>query len=201
MAQARDDLIAYFGYGSLVNLNTLRTDYVSAYPATLRGWERVWLPRPKLAGSFAPVEGLAFLSARPNPASVIDGMIVIDRAASLPALDQREALYRRHRIDMAQLTLVSPAHEAATNLPLFMYVADVELADQPAPQILRSYLDAVFQGYLMHFGPDGVRRFINTTANFDLAITEDRDAPIYPRAVATTDEELSLFDQLLLRSA
>ena len=43
------DLIAYFGYGSLVNLNTLQTGYVCAHPARLKGWRRHWQSRGEFA--------------------------------------------------------------------------------------------------------------------------------------------------------
>ena len=89
------DTITYFGYGSLVNLETIQTPYVSAAPATLKGWRRTWLSRPAVDGSFAPVEGLAFLSVEPDSSSEIDGMLVTDHRASLPSLDAREALYSR----------------------------------------------------------------------------------------------------------
>ena len=38
-------LIAYFGYGSLVNRATLRTNVVGAGRARLKGWRREWQGR------------------------------------------------------------------------------------------------------------------------------------------------------------
>ncbi|MEK1890750.1 MAG: gamma-glutamylcyclotransferase, partial [Phyllobacterium sp.] len=43
-------LVAYFGYGSLVNRQTLRTEIVDAVPARLHGWRRLWRPRPDMPG-------------------------------------------------------------------------------------------------------------------------------------------------------
>ena len=47
LSRAMDEgpIIAYFGYGSLVNRTTLRTDYVAAQPVRLNGWRRCWRPR------------------------------------------------------------------------------------------------------------------------------------------------------------
>jgi len=45
-----ETLIAYFGYGSLVNRNTLAPGYVAAYPARLRGWCRHWQSRGQSRG-------------------------------------------------------------------------------------------------------------------------------------------------------
>jgi hypothetical protein len=42
----RDEVVGYFGYGSLVNRATLRTEILAAIPARLNGWRRTWRPRP-----------------------------------------------------------------------------------------------------------------------------------------------------------
>ena len=140
------ETVAYFGYGSLVNLATLRTPFITAWPATLRGWERVWLPRPKVVGSFAPIDGLAFLSVRPNPATEIDGIVVIDKAESLDSLDTREAAYRRRHIALPDITVMRPDDGEPFDTPMFMYVANTAAPEDQEARILRSYLDAVFQG-------------------------------------------------------
>lgn len=188
-----DSRISYFGYGSLVNLDTLRTPYISAHRARVTGWERVWLSRPKIEGSFAPYEGLAFLSVRPAKNTAIDGLLITDHVSSLAALDEREALYSRTRINFE--TLMFPDGERV-EADHFLYVADAAPA-APNARILRSYLDAVMQGYLHHFGEQGLQDFIATTANFDLEIQEDRDAPVYPRAVRLTVKQSELFTALI----
>ena len=184
--------IAYFGYGSLVNLGSLRTPYISAHRATLRGWKRAWLARPRVEGSFAPTDGLAFLSVVPSPESQIDGLIITDHASSLPALDEREALYTRVNIDAKDL---SYHDEPADISAQFLYEADQPLAADGA-EILRSYLDVVMQGYLHHFGEAGLHRFMETTLNFECAIREDRDNPLYPRATTLSADEKAVFATL-----
>ena len=185
------DKIAYFGYGSLVNLGSLRTPYISAHRVTLKGWKRIWLSRPKEPGSFASLEGLAFLSVVPDPKAEIDGMLITDHASSLSSLDEREALYSRVSLQSEDLHHHDTKIETSDQ---FLYVADEHPAHKEA-KILRSYLDVVMQGYKTHFGADGIERFFATTLNFDLEILEDRSEPKYPRATTLTEDEKTLFSQ------
>ncbi len=185
--------IAYFGYGSLVNLETLQTPYVSAHPARLKGWKRAWKARPKVTGSFAPVEGLAFLSVEPCPQTTIEGMVIIDHRASLPALDKREALYDRAALAHNDVEFVDH-NPLSPDQDLFLYVAQPNATDATA-RILRSYLDVVLRGFHGHFGEQGIERFVNTTANFDWPIHEDRHDPVYPRAISVGETEVNLFDR------
>jgi len=184
--------IAYFGYGSLVNLGSLRTPFISAHRATLKGWQRKWLSRPAEPNSFATREGLAFLSVVKAQNAEIDGMLITDHSNSLASLDEREHLYSRVAIDTTDMHL----HDENIDIQeRFLYVADEHPADEQNSntKILRSYLDVVMQGYHEHFGVEGVKRFYATTQNFELEILEDRDQPLYPRATALTDEEKSIF--------
>lgn len=189
--------IAYFGYGSLVNLETLQTPYISAHRARLRGWKRTWLKRPKVPGSFAPIEGLAFLSVEPCPNTAIDGIVIVDRHTSLPTLDQREALYSRHTLDHGAMDFLDENPLSAGD-GLFLYAAQEPPAGSDA-RILRSYLDVVMRGYHGHFGEQGVQRFISSTENFDCPIHEDRHDPVYPRSIILHDHEAELFDRHLIR--
>ena len=190
-----DARIAYFGYGSLVNLASLRTPYITAHPASLTGWQRVWLERSRVHGSFAPVDNLAFLSVERSEGARIDGMVIEDHASSLPELDRREALYDRQDVEPSHL------HASHGDLPpykrMFLYVAQTGLAEtEPPPNILRSYLDVVAQGYLTHFGQAGLERFRVSTRNFHFPILEDRHEPIYPRHVTLTEPERVVIDDL-----
>ncbi len=184
-----ESTIAYFGYGSLVNLGSLRTPYISAHRATVTGWQRIWLSRPYDPGSFAAADGLAFLSVTAAPDIKIDGMIITDHASSLDALDERESLYSRVDINNDLLQFHDDPIETAQK---FLYVADDHPADSNA-RILRSYLDVVMQGYYHQFGLNGLQNFFATTLNFDLKIHEDRDNPLYPRATELTQEEKDIF--------
>lgn len=194
MNSPNPDHIAYFGYGSLVNLDTLRTPYISAHRARLKGWRRAWLSRPKLEGSFAPVDGLAFLSVEPHAESEIEGIVIVDHHTSLAALDEREALYNRLSVERRQLTFLDddPLYPST---PTYIYQAQYPAASAQS-HILRSYMDAVLQGYYRQFGEQGVANFHLTTRNPGCLIREDRHDPVYPRSVTLTTEEERVFGDL-----
>lgn len=187
--------IAYFGYGSLVNLDSLRTPYISAHRARLTGWQRTWLARPKVAGSFAAIDGLAFLSAEPAAPVTIEGVVIIDHRTSLASLDEREALYHRVTLDRSAIEFPDgdPLEDGAD---VFLYVAEPPVRKDNAG-ILQSYLDVVMQGYNAHFGEQGVRDFLSTTSNFGCPIKADRHQPLYPRSVQLTPGEVELFENCL----
>lgn len=185
-------LLAYFGYGSLVNRATLRTSYVDIMPARLLGYRRCWRPRPDMPGFPA-----ALLTVVPDAGSISDGVLVIDHAENLAAVDAREARYLRKAVSRSQLEM---EERFPGDVSVFLYQADqtLPLHGQP-PAILRSYLDAVMQGFLAMHGEDGLQRFVDGTDGFDLPIHEDRDLPVYPRAVALSAAERILFDRVLAR--
>ncbi|PCH47836.1 MAG: gamma-glutamylcyclotransferase [Hyphomicrobiales bacterium] len=174
--------ISYFGYGSLVNLATLRTKYLSAHPAVLQGWRRVWLARPAHAHSFGTDVDLAFLSVERMQTSKINGMVIVDHAANLDALDRREVLYERLEISTDEVTLEQPESSVFGDMH-YLYIAQDDGEKSQHLHILRSYLDAVLQGFFDHWGEPGIADFKSTTRNCHFAILEDRDQPIYPRHV------------------
>jgi len=183
-----------FGYGSLVNPDTLRTSYIGVHRARLKGWGRNWLRRPKEAGDFAPLENLALLSASPNADDTwLDGMIVLDHVSNLPALDEREVLYERVELNANAIDWPDGPPAGVEGIPLYVYSAGLELADNDL-SILRSYLDAVLQGYFRAFGEVGITQFLATTHPQGLTILEDRSTPLYPRPIVLDDEECVLID-------
>lgn len=185
-----DGLIAYFGYGSLVNRATHRTRIVEAVPAKLHGWCRSWMPRADTS-----VFDVAILSVRREPVSSTQGLLVVDRVENLPSIDQRERHYNRIMLDDAEI-----AHDAELppDCPIYVY----EVPDTPeltfgSQRILRSYLDAVLQGYLIEHGEASVRRFVEETMAFEIGILDDRSNPLYQRSVTLSAFERNLFDDVL----
>ncbi|WP_404932991.1 gamma-glutamylcyclotransferase family protein [Nitratireductor sp. L15S-10] len=181
-------LVGYFGYGSLVNRDTHRTGILDAQPARLKGWRRQWVRRD--AGS-----SRALLSVRRDSCSTIDGLLVIDRAENLAAVDLREERYRRVRLDAAELELSA---DLPSDCPLYVYEASAALGNVRL-EIIQSYLDAVLQGFLREHGRAGVERFVRDTDGFDAAVIADRKTPTYPRAVTLEAEEEAFFDALLMQ--
>ncbi len=190
------DLVGYFGFGSLVNTQTLRTSYVDHVPARLKGWRRHWQARSSapehIIGSR---DDLLLLSIHEDPQCLIKGAIVIDHAANLPEVDERESGYNRILLDQSVLDRPDDV-EMPENI--YVYVADTsEKANDGQGALLQSYLDAVLKGYCDIFGEDGVKSFIETTIGFDRPIIADRQAPLYPRSVEISPVEVELFDHAL----
>ncbi|MEX3009486.1 gamma-glutamylcyclotransferase family protein [Hoeflea sp. TYP-13] len=189
-----DHLIAYFGYGSLVNRDTLRTDYVHAQPVRLHGWRRCW--RPRMHGD--PIRSgkpTSLLSARQMAGSVIEGLLVFDRVSNLPCVDEREATYDRVRVPLDRLEVIDGK---LPDCRVYVYEAQTNSASHdPHHPILQSYLDAVLQGFLNEFGRQGVHDFLDSTDGFERTVHADRHDPIYPRSVTLSLEERTFIDTLL----
>ncbi|KAB0682095.1 gamma-glutamylcyclotransferase [Aureimonas leprariae] len=181
-------VVAYFGYGSLVNRDTLRTRFLAIRRASVAGWQRFWLPRLEV--------GIALLSVRAEPDAAIDGVVVYDLADNLAAVDEREAGYRRRTVLPQTLSVEAPP---PFDLPVYIYEAirPDETAAERHSSILQSYLDAVMQGFLAVHGEAGLRRFVADTQGFETTLIPDRSAPRYPRAVVPQTGETELFDRLL----
>jgi glutathione-specific gamma-glutamylcyclotransferase len=165
--------VAYFGYGSLVNRHT-RPAHTRARPARLAGWIRQWKHCIDL-----PFGKACALTAEKRAGCEIEGVLVLDHHDGLAAVDDREAGYRRERIELPEME--APAGE----MDIFIYVSAPEWnhwgsAEYP---ILRSYVDCVLAGYLEVWGREGAAKFIKGTEGWGAPILDDRAAPRYPRAV------------------
>jgi hypothetical protein len=174
----------FFGYGSLVNRQTHSYDNPRA--ARVTGWHRAWRRSPHRA--------LCYLTAVPDSADYIEGLIASVPNADWAALDERERAYARVALgaeirhdggdlDVAIYAIAPGEHHAPTD-------------DNP---VLLSYLDVVVQGYFREFGLDGVTHFFETTEGWNAPILNDRADPIYPRAQVLNAEETALVDEGLSR--
>ncbi len=169
----------FFGYGSLVNLAT--HDYRNPRKATVQGWRRQW--------EYSRTRDLSFLSVTRDPETSIQGMIADVAGLGWAALDIREAAYRRLKLQSGehvgvQIYQAHPDHIAPA------------VGNKP---ILLSYLDCVVQGFLEHFGEQGVTAFFDSTSGWERLVKDDRTAPIYPRAQPLSALEIKLVDKHLER--
>lgn len=187
---AEGRVVAYFGYGSLVNRRTLRTKFLGIRRARVQGWRRFWLPREASAA-------MALLSVHPSTTYAIEGVVVYDLADHLPSVDEREAGYSRRIVDLSCLRIDNPP---VADVPIYIYEAHRGAADASDLQatILQSYLDAVMQGFHTLYGEAGLRRFVDETHGFETTILRDRSRPRYPRAVSLHGCEAELFDRLVI---
>ena len=108
-------LIGYFGYGSLVNRDTHRTQIVDAFPARLSGWRRIWQPQEDGQFTDQPL-----LTVFPHLETHIDGLLVIDKAENLAAVDQREINYDRVEISADALNLQA-RQSSKPQLPAYQF--------------------------------------------------------------------------------
>ena len=169
-----------FGYGSLVNR---LTHPHAAAPARVKGWRRTWRGTAR--------RQLAFLSAEPDPAAEIEGLVAAVAPGAWPALDAREAGYAR--ISLA------PEQVGADGVAIYAIPAEPVARDLAEHPILLSYLDVVVQGFLAEFGPGGAARFFETTSVWQAPVLDDRARPIYPRAQRLTAEARETVDGALAR--
>jgi len=169
----------FFGYGSLVNLAT--HDYRNPRKATVHGWRRQWV--------YSRTREVSFLSVTRDPDTSIQGMIADVAGIGWDALDIREAAYKR-------VSLQSPDHAGVQ-----VYRANPDYVDAAAHHkpILLSYIDCVVQGFLAHFGAQGVAAFFNSTSGWERPIKDDRKAPIYPRVQKLSVFEIKLVDMHIER--
>jgi len=191
-----DELVGYFGFGSLVNQATLRTNYIDAIPTRLAGWRRHWQGRSHNADDHG-----ALLSIHPHEKGELFGMLVVDHLENLPLVDERESGYSRVEINTDVLKLSFEGHKLHTvaDLPahLYVYVAKTPEVEGTHLPLLQSYTDAVMQGYLREYGQFGLSHFIETTIGFNRAIVRDRQHPRYARAVDLPAVQADLFDGIL----
>ncbi|MCI4665325.1 MAG: gamma-glutamylcyclotransferase [Neomegalonema sp.] len=178
---------AFFGYGSLVNVDTYpaRRDLTRA---RLKDHRRVWghLAHTRLGPTLS-------LSIEDAPAVEIEGVMFTPRDVEEQAwLDRREAGYAKKPLSNDIL-----AFESAQEDSLFTYQSLSTIESRVGASILMSYVDAVMQGFIRLFGPEGAQRFVETTGGWRAPLLDDRADPIYPRAVMLTDEERALIDALL----
>jgi hypothetical protein len=191
-AATRGDVFAYFGYGSLVNRDTHRTETYGAVRASVQGWRRHWQGRPHHADN--PISLLS-VKAASDCEHELPGLLVFDRLENLPAVDEREFNYHRRTVDPERLMV---SNDLNLDVPIYIYEGKPEHAPDTGHAILQSYLDAVLQGYLYEYGREAVRSFIADTHAFDdTPVIRDRHAPRYTRAVTLSEEERSLFDEAL----
>ncbi len=172
----------FFGYGSLVNTRT--HSYPDPRPARLDGWRREWRSTDH--------HPYAFLSARPCPGTVLDGLTADVPNHDWAALDAREAGYERQDVTGR----ITGGHPEATQIAVYQVTTPAGPEVRP---ILLSYLDVVVQGYLRTFGEAGLAAFFETTDGWRTGLLDDRADPLYPRAQRLTPAETAQVDAALAR--
>ncbi len=191
----------YFGFGSLINKATRPGNHLML-PATLQGFTREWSYRS--IGSYANVTALNILQAQGRQTT---GVLVAEPLERLASLDEREHGYVRLEIDYRQLYFdqLSLPEKILLQLKkekIYLYQAcetHYFLADENYP-ILQSYIDVVIAGIIEMFDYQQAVLAVRNWQGFDRPIANDRNQPIYPRAINFTSETLKKIDNVLLEA-
>jgi len=182
-----------FAYGSLLNKNTWSFN-AELELVSLKGWVRQWRQIVQLDKS-----KICALTIYPSSNSIIEGILLkVDDAAEL-LLGGREIGYEKTIIAGMDITVQNTKIQLTDETPI-TYVgskATTCWASEEAP-ILLSYIDVVAKGYFDLFGREGAAHFFNSTQGWNLPILDDRDDPIYPRAMKYDKKFLDFVDQQVL---
>ncbi|NBN62664.1 gamma-glutamylcyclotransferase [Microvirga tunisiensis] len=191
--------MSYFGYGSLVNPDTL-PEGVSLRPARLHGWRRVWAVRGNAAGTPQHRRAVCSLGVRPQPGASILGVVAREAEAGRPGLYRREARYLPVSGIGRDLTHLDDGSAGDPDAFLFRSRPEHDgFGDETCP-VLQSYLDCVLAGFHAHWGEEGIVHFIETTDGWHVPVLNDRANPLYPRAKLIDDRLRRLFDAHLART-
>ncbi len=164
----------FFGYGSLVNDDTLAPGTVWQR-ATLQGWRRVW------GHSIERDPRWLALNAVRDDNTAIDGLLIRETADTAGALAAREAGYSAVQIEVNDLNVTLPADDTA-----WIWSSNTPAEPGQLACLCQSYIDCVLAGFDRHFGANGIARFVASTNGWQRPVIADRGTPRYPRAVTLT---------------
>lgn len=184
--------ITYFGYGSLVNVDTIPPG-ANVTPGRLKGWIREW----RVCGIGTDGHGRCSLTVREKPGAEIWGVLAQEPKTRLEALEQREKRY--HKIESIGMHFACEAARQPGPEDLFLFKASPEHRTWGCHvhPILQSYLDCVLAGYFRIWGEEGVDHFLETTDGWHVPVLQDREEPRYPRSVTVAPELTDLIDEKL----
>ncbi|MES2784729.1 MAG: gamma-glutamylcyclotransferase family protein [Pseudomonadota bacterium] len=174
-----------FGYGSLVNADTLHRADVAVLEARLSGWERVWSHRIPNSDALAeePRYPLA-LSIQQRVGTTIWGVALCGLSMQeAAALRSRELFYEILEVD---LEVRSAPDDPWRSLQAYTYVSPpdwkeaADIATGARYEIWRSYVHVVLKGFMDFYKEPGLSHFISTTSGWAQPYLED-DPPRYPR--------------------
>ncbi len=198
MTSLSSEKICYFGYGSLVNEETLPSG-TTVIAGQLSGWKREWrgCSKGKAGNGRMSGIGVCALGVRREEGAVIRGAMVLDTKANLPALDKREWHYSRQSLENGSFVPDSGEDVPANSFLYQVQQQHAHWGNEEHP-ILQSYVDCVMAGFHRLWGLEGLQHFVETTDGWEhVPVLNDRDAPYYPRAVVLPEELARTIDELL----
>ena len=188
--------INYFGYGSLVNRDTV-SEQADHTPGSLTGWVREWRVCGIARGTENTSLGRCSLTVRAEPGSEILGVLLSEPVAGLPALEAREKRYEKVHGMGERFQCVALGEPGPSEMFVFQARPEHRRWGCDTYPILQSYLDCVLAGYFRIWGAQGLRHFFETTDGWHVPVLRDRDAPVYRRAIKLEPDLRTLIDNEL----
>lgn len=181
--------ITYFGYGSLVNVDTVPAN-TRVTPGKLHGWMREW----RVCGTGSDGQGRCALTVRENKGSEIWGVLATEPRARLGELEQREKRYRKVERIGSAFRCEARGSQGPDGLFLFKASPEHHRWGSETHPILQSYLDCVLAGFFQVWGEQGIDHFLETTDGWHVPVLKDRSRPHYPRRIELTSDLADLID-------
>ncbi len=186
--------ITYFGYGSLVNADTV-PEGTGITPGRLRGWIREW----RVCGEGEDGQGRCSLSVRESGETEIWGVMAVEPKTRLKDLEHRERRYGKVVAIGTDFRCEVARRPGPADLFLFKASPEHKRWGSETHPILQSYLDCVLAGYFRHWGEAGIDHFLETTDGWHVPVLKDRETPHYPRSVVLEEGLADLIDRKLAR--
>ncbi|MGX1497607.1 cation transport protein ChaC [Labrenzia sp. MBR-25] len=181
--------ITYFGYGSLVNVDTIPPG-VEVTPGALHGWVREW----KVCGEGENGQGRCALTVREQEGTRIMGVMAREPKTRLAELELREKRYLKVEAVGSAFRCDAAMQPGPEELFLFQAAPEHCRWGTDTHPILQSYLDCVLAGFFRFWGEAGIDHFLETTEGWHVPVLPDRARPHYPRKVVLDPELADLID-------
>ncbi|KAI9006359.1 hypothetical protein DFJ74DRAFT_625244 [Hyaloraphidium curvatum] len=166
-----------FGYGSLLNEHSRRRTVPAsstAFPCLLKGYTRSW--------NYDCRSTYTAVGLLPDPAGVVNGVLIPLEEADLAHLDQRECDYERVVLNPRSLCLIDDGRSplpvaSAHGATIHTYVSrDPSHKPSSTIPIAQSYVDCIMQGATATLGDEFARMFARLTRDW---ASLDSDGPAW----------------------
>lgn len=186
-----------FTYGSLVNPKTwpFKSKY---YRVELKDWCRKW-------GAIVNTKYGMFLALTISPMKgyKIKGLLLKKDNKLDNYLAQREEAYQNLSLDKTKIVNFNNNSLFQEIDQVYYYRSKAEISVQYNTSknysIQQTYIDVVADGYYNLFGEEGLQDLVYNTIGWKVPITNDRDNPLYPRALNLDPLFLDKIDYLIAK--
>jgi hypothetical protein len=164
-----------FGYGSLICEDSRARTGASgqAIPVRIKGVERQW-------NAVYPKFEMSAVGAISNPNGACNGVIFQVPEEEIPKFDEREVDYSRIKLDREDISAIMQQSVPQGNI--WVYVANSPGIPDTKSPIVQSYIDVILTGCL-NINEEFAREFISSTTGWDSPWINDRENPVYMRAM------------------